>query len=136
MAQVNMTGYKDYSSDTLWSGEEQWIKASYSFATHGGAFSGYEYNVAKLPAGYVITAGFVKCSIDVAGTLSTLEIGVTGSTACVVAQTAEASFVPNYVKAFAGLQVVDTTNNRVFMTIGTANLTAGALDVWLKVKKA
>jgi hypothetical protein len=136
MGAVTLTGYKDYSDITLWSNEEQWVKATYDFATHGGTAAATTYSVAVLPKGYAIVDGFVKCTADVAGTSSTLEVGYTGATAAVIAQTAEASFVPNYIKGFVGAQAVSTTYNTIFMTIGTADLTAGTVDIYLKIKKA
>jgi len=136
MAAVELTGYKDLSDNTLWHGDEQWVKANYDFATHGGTAAATTYSIAKLPAGYVVTNAFLKVNTAVEGTSSTLEGGVTGTTAGLYAQTAEATLVADYVLNFVGQQVVDSTNNTFFLTIGTADLTAGNVDCWIKVKKA
>ena len=89
--------------------------------------------------GDVLVTIFAKCSVDLAGASATLEVGVTGNTASLIAQTtatdidngdvwrdatpavgAEAINAP--VAIIGGLDIIET--------VGTANITAGALTYY------
>lgn len=87
---------------------------------------------------YVQMVGFCNTSITGA---ATLEIGVTGSTAVVLAQIADASTLtagklyadatPAAFKAISATvppKVIVTTN--IFATVGSANITAGQVDFY------
>ena len=135
MGAVNLTGYKDVSSHTFWDKDEQWFKATYDFDTHGGTSAATTYTIVELPVGYVITNAFLVVNTAVEGTSSTMEAGFAGSTAALLAQTAEASLAAGDIVNLVGQQVVGA-NNSFYMTIGTADLTAGNVDFWVKAKRA
>ena len=136
MAAVTTSAYKDISSNEYWVNDEVWVKSVYDFSADAGAETD-TYVLCSLPVGYVIVDGYahVTTEIDSAGDACTVEIGYTGSTAAVIAQTAEASLVEDAVIALAAKQIV-TSNNDIYMTIGTEAITSGVLELHLKVKKA
>ena len=134
MGAVNASTYKDFSNIALWSEDEKWVKGSYSFAADTGE-SDDTYNLIKIPTGYVIVDGYMHVTTAIDGTSSTVEVGFTGATAGIFAQTAEATLIEDYVLSFVGKKIV-TANNTIFLTIGTADLTAGAFEIYLKLKKA
>jgi len=136
MATVVTGAYTDKSAVALWNEDEKLIRAKYDFSVDAGAFADV-YNLVKLPVGYMIVDAdlHVKTAITSSGS-ATIEVGVTGSTAVIVAQTAKGNAGEDIVLALVGKQIVDSTNNTVILTIGTADLLTGVFDLVIKLRKA
>lgn len=134
MAAKTVTNYKDYSATAQFPSDERWVEATYDFNVSGGATTD-TYSFFKLPVGYMITDAALHIETAFTGATSTYEVGVTGATAGIIAQTAVSAMTENAVKSLAGKQIVGT-NNTVFMTIGTAAATAGKATLYVKIKPA
>lgn len=134
MPAVETNSYVDKSANEYWANDEVWVKGIWDFSEDGGATTD-TYNLFKLPAGYIIVDGYahVTTAVTSAGA-ATLEVGYTGETAALIAQTAKASLTEDAVINFEGKQRVGT-NNTFYVTVGTAAATAGVVEVWVKIKK-
>jgi hypothetical protein len=135
MAAVTTGSYVDKSSLALWDNQdEMWIEGKWSFSVDGGATTD-TYDLMKLPVGYMIIDGYAHVTTACAGATGTYEIGVSGATAGIFAQTAVASMTEDKAIGLVAKQIV-TSNNTVYLTIGTAAATAGVVEAYVKVKKA
>lgn len=113
-------------------------KAIYNFAVDGGAQSTITpAQTVELPDNAVIVAGTVNSTTAVtSGGAATVAIGTSAgsSTTAILGATAKASLsadaVLNAVPVFA-TPVKLTANGKVTFTIGTADLTAGVIEVTL-----
>lgn len=134
MAAKNTGAYKDVSTLTTWVEEEKWVSGKWDFDVDAGATTD-TYNLVKLPVGYIIVDGYAHVTTACTGATSTYEIGVSGATAGVFAQTAVGSMTEDAVINLVGKQIV-TSNNTVYLTIATAAATAGVIEAHLKIKRA
>jgi len=123
----------------------------YDFAADGGAQGAIDLSAkagfAPLPQGAIVTKVGLKVLTAVVGTSSTVAVGVTTDADGFMAAIAEATLVDEYVTlsgAQAGALLWDDTNDHdipflvnsandadVSITIGTADLTAGKLAIWV-----
>lgn len=135
MAVKYLTNYADLSDIELYKGEERWYHYVYDFAVQGGTAAD-TFNVCILPACFVADA-YIACETNVAGSSSTIEVGTASDTDGIIDQTAEAVFVPGSCTPHNETEgrVGWAEDDAVIMTIGTANLSAGKLHVWLKIKE-
>lgn len=134
MAAKNTASYKDVSSLSTWVEDEKWISGKWSFAADGGAITD-TYNLMKLPVGYMVVDAYAHVTTACTGATGTYEVGFSGATAGLIAQTAVASMTEDKVIGLVAKQVV-TANNTAYLTIGTAAATAGVIELHVKVKKA
>lgn len=83
--------------------------------------------------GLILVALWARCSTDLAGATATLEVGVTGDTASLIAQTTATDIddgdkwvdsTPSAVQPLPAMQLV---SGDIIQTVATANITAGAL---------
>lgn len=133
MAVKYLTGYQDLSDINMWNEDEKWYKFTYNFATQGGTYTD-TYNVAILPK-CVVLAAYLDIETAIVGTSSTLEFGISGATAGLIAQTAEASLGTGVLVKAAVSQLGYAVDAALLMTIGTANLSAGKCHLWIKIKE-
>lgn len=112
-------------------------RAKYDFAVDGGVVGAITLaTTATLPDNAVIVAATINSTTAVVGTSSTLAVGTTaGSSATsILAATAEASLsadaLINGVPVFA-TPVKMTAAGNINVTVGTANLTAGVVEITL-----
>lgn len=86
--------------------------------------------------GDVLVRLFGVCTVDLAGATATLEVGVTGNTAVLIAQTLATDIDANEIWNDATPAIVDTLANipgpfvipnslNIIETVGTTNITAG-----------
>ncbi|NCU40135.1 hypothetical protein EOL73_00060 [Candidatus Saccharibacteria bacterium] len=115
---------------------ECFFQCAYDFADDGGAVGTVDLGL-TIPAGTIITGGVID--VITAGTTSasgTIEVGYTGATAAIMAQTAAASVtglldtVPT-AKTGASTFIKFTADTKIFATIATGALTAGAFCIYL-----
>jgi len=114
--------------------------ALYSFATDGGAVSTITPAInSTIPAKAVITAATINSTTAVtSGGAATVAIGTTatgGSTTSFLAATGNASFTANALlngaTTFAAPLKV-TAAGSITVTVGTAALTAGVIEIWVQ----
>ena len=111
----------------------------YSFAVDGGTQKAYtQFTV----TGTVFVQIFGVCQTSLTGASATIELGITGNTAALIAQTT-ATELDQYetwqdgtpeanpgVVDITGRSFVITNGADVIMTVATANLTAGIIDFY------
>lgn len=137
MAKVTVSGIK---------GRPQVYHAVYDFEVDGGTNgAGNEIDLFTLSADTIVHDMWAEVETAVVGTLSTIEVGVTGGdTDSIIKQTAEATLVANYVTSDddKGAAVWDDVNKHsirykvtaatdLSMLIGTADLTAGKVHFYV-----
>ncbi len=90
-----------------------------------------EHNLLQVKEATILYDAFVKIEAAVVGTSSTVMIGRTGDTNCIMADTAEASLTKGaYVKGHDDCRgKLMAANDYINLTIGTAALTAGRIKV-------
>jgi hypothetical protein len=132
MAAKVCAGFKNASTHSLMTNDEMWVKGSYDFAKDGGAITD-TYDLVSLPVGMVITDAYLQVTTAFVGATGTYEVGPVGATAGVIAQTAVALMTKDKVLPLVGPQLVGSANT-LRLTIGTAAATAGAFDLFVKVK--
>lgn len=113
---------------------EEIHKIVYDFAVDAGATGALDIFTAK---GNVIVTGFHAHVITActSGGSATVEVGVSGSTAAVMAQTAVAALTANACKGFVGpVRLADGATLK--QTIATAALTAGKIEYTVKIQRA
>lgn len=138
MSKVTIQGLK---------GTRQVAHAVYDFSKDGGSFGGgNEIDLFKLSAGMIVHDFWLEVEEAVVGTLSTLEVGITGGdTDSIVKQIAEADLVADYVsndndKGVSLFDATDKSNERIkysaetilSLLIGTADLTAGKVHFYVE----
>lgn len=88
--------------------------------------------------GTVLVTIFGVCTVNLAGAGATLEVGITGNTAALIAQTTgtdiDANTIwvdtgPATVEALPSTQIL-TNGTDIIQTAGTANITAGAITYY------
>lgn len=120
----------------VFSNELAKITAVYDFAEDGGAQGAFELFEAS--EDLVIVAAKVKIKTTfTSGGAATLIIGQTGDTDSIMQSLAVASATAGVVKDCdaAALALKLASGDKVSMTIGTADMTAGKLEVELYVSK-
>lgn len=131
MAQV-----KDKKNVNVFSNELGMTKVVYNFAVDAGATGAL--NLFEAKEDLVIHSAKVKVlTTFTSGGSATLIVGQTGDTDSILASTAVASLVAGLVKHVdaAALNLKMTSGDFVLMTIGTAAMTAGKMEVELVVSK-
>ena len=138
MSKVTVQGLK---------GTKQVAKATYDFATDGGTFgAGNEIDLFSLAANIIVHDAWFEVETAVVGTLSTLEVGITGGdTDSIIKQLAEAVLVADYVSNDddKGVSLWDDTNDSndrykvtsatvLSLLIGTADLSAGRVHFYVE----
>lgn len=125
--------------DSRSAGGWQLARKTYSFAVHGGAQGALTLFTVT---GTVFAQVFGVCQTDLAGAGATVEVGISGNTAALIAQTtgtdvdqymtwqdATPEANPGAVDLTARSFVL-TNGADVIYTIGTADLTAGVIDFY------
>lgn len=116
-----------------------WRKFSYDYASEGGAagaitLKGQDDNTEVIPNGSVIlsTVKSIRTTLASGGS-ATLMLGITDDTDAFIAATAfdNAAHVGTDTHA-TGLPQKVTADQSVIATIATADLTAGAFDLWVQ----
>lgn len=83
---------------------------------------------------------FARCTTNMAGASATIEVGVTGSTAGLIAQTTATNLIApelwNDASPDKAIEAITTApeyiiNGNIFVTVGTANLTGGVIEFTL-----
>jgi len=135
------------SSDLKFDG---WRQEEQDVTLDGAAGSGAVGTVSLFTVtGSVIAKVYAICSTNVAGAGATLEVGVTGSTAAIIAQTTGTDIDANEIwhdaTPDAGIEASSVATENViangldiFMTVGTANATGGVLKficLWKPLSK-
>jgi len=81
-----------------------------------------------------------RCTTNMAGATATIEVGVTGSTAGLIAQTTATNLIApelwNDTSPDKAIELMTTApeyiiNGNIFVTVGTANLTGGVIEFTL-----
>lgn len=92
--------------------------------------------VATVTGAVLITLGAVLCTTDLTGASATIEMGVAGNTAALIAQTTATSLDAGQfwqdASPEAGVSPAITNKNvygNIIITVGTANLTAGVITI-------
>lgn len=120
----------------LFSNEAQLIKVVYDFAVDGGAVGALDLFEAK--EDMVIHSAKVKIKTTfTSGGLATLIVGQTGDTDSIMPSLAVASATAGVVKHAdaACLALKLASGDKVLMTIGTAAMTAGKMEIELLVSQ-
>lgn len=111
-----------------------YVKATYDFTVHGGAVGDIELDL-KLPAGAIVYNGFINIVTDpTSGGSATVAIKIEGA-ADLLAATAIASVtgqLDTIPDGTAANVVVLTAERKLTVTVATAALTAGKMDVYLQ----
>ncbi|MEM9116879.1 MAG: hypothetical protein AAGD09_03240 [Cyanobacteria bacterium P01_F01_bin.56] len=111
-----------------------YVKATYDFAEHGGIVGDNACNL-KLPAGAIVYNGFANVvTAPTSGGSATVAIKIEGAadllTATAISSvTGQLDLVPD---GTAGNAIVLTEDRTLSVTIATAALTAGKIDVYLQ----
>lgn len=88
--------------------------------------------------GDVLVRIFAVCSVNLAGAGATIEVGITGNTAGLIAQTTATDIdaghvwidtAPATIEALPAQQIL-TNGTDIIQTVATANITAGALTYY------
>ncbi len=117
----------------------QVLECWYDFATHGGVAGAIAATLRGAATAFTVPDNFVMTDIayevEIALTsagAATLKIGTTGSDAHIAAQQAfdNAIYVVDYVAKAATLKKIATADSVLF-TVGTADLTAGRINVYI-----
>jgi len=137
MAILNGGNQLDRLTDQTESGGMHLARSQYSFATDTGAQAAYtQFTV----TGTVLVEVFGVCQTDLAGAGATVELGIAGNTAALIAQTTGTDVDQYYTWQDATPEAnpgaVDLTSRSfvitngadIIMTLGTADLTAGVID--------
>lgn len=137
MALVSAGGINDKSGARLWNDDDgQWVMGKYDFAVDGGATTS-TYNLVKVPVGYVITEAYAHVTTAcTSGGSATVIMGQTSDTDSIIESVAVASLTENSIHSLAAKRYAATGENNILMTIGTAALTAGVIELWVKFRKA
>lgn len=120
-------------------GNNEAIKVSKSVAFSGAAGNGAVGSVALFTVtGEVLVTLFAVCSEDLAGATATIEAGVSGNTAALLAQTTATDIdngevwidnAPATVEALPSPRIL-TNGTDIIATVGTANITDGTLKFY------
>ena len=128
------------SNANVWSNDEQWIKVVYNFATDTGAQAALDALVnGSSSKKYAITdfMAFVETAVTSGGS-PTVSLG-NGSGKEIWADVAKATLAINKLLGVSGsstaLPVVLLGSEKLVFTIATADLTAGKIHMFLKVKQ-
>lgn len=131
-----MAAVKDTKKLAVFANEQEMVKVVYDFAKDAGATGALDLFEAKEDC--VIHSAKVKVQTTfTSGGSATLIVGQTGDTDSVMQSVAVASLVAGLVKhADAACQNLKlASGDKVLMTIGTAAMTAGKMEVELVVSK-
>jgi len=83
---------------------------------------------------------YARCTTNMAGASATIAVGVTGSTAGLIAQTTATNLIapelwhdatPDAPLELSSVSTEKILNGNIFLTVGTANLTAGVIEFTL-----
>src|SRR3990167_730952 len=130
---ANITTGKYQVIGPTFGNEEGFVKLVYDFSVDGGAYSGNTYRLGLTSHKILITQAVIHVETAVVGTSSTVSMGTTTASTVLLSSVAEATLVDDYVVATAGAQgEVVPSGDYITMTIGTANLTAGKINVFLR----
>lgn len=117
----------------VFSNQEGFVKLTYDFSEDGGAFSGNTYRLGQTSRKILITQAHVHIETAVVGSSSTISMGTTSAATVFLSAVAEATLVDDYTVDTAGAQAeVAASADYITMTIGTANLTAGKINLFLR----
>jgi len=135
MALVSSGSYVDRSSLSTWADDEYWVKGIYDFDVDTGATAS-TYNLMNLPVGAIITDAFAHVTtLCTSGGSATVIMGQTSDTDSVIESVAVGDLSENSIHPIAAKRYCATGENNVLMTIGTAALTAGVIELHVKIKK-
>ncbi len=128
-----------YMPDLTVSAERKTI-GNYSFAVDTGAQGAYTIFTVT---GDIALSVFGICKTAVTGVNATIELGVAGNTAILIAQTTAANLILNEIwfdssptttvesiAAATNTAFVISAGQDIILTIGTADLTAGVIDFY------
>lgn len=114
-------------------------KATYSFATDGGAQTTITPAItASVPLGAVVTGVFVDCTTNVApATGATIAINAGGTTLVTAATATSLGLNTGTVKkaltlAGSATAIKTTATGAVTLTVATADLTAGVVNIYVE----
>lgn len=135
MANITCAAYKTLGAG--FSNERQNVKLTYDFTNDGGAYSGNTYRLGRAGRKIIMTECVVQVETAVVGSSSTITLGTTSASSVMLNGVAEATLVDDYVVDTAGAQAeMIASGDYITMTIGTANLTAGKINVFLSYYNA
>lgn len=130
MANIQCGAYKTVGQ--VFSNEKGFVKLTYDFSVDGGAYSGNTYRLGRTSRKILVTEAVIHIETAVVGSSSTVSLGTTTAATVGLSAVAEATLVDDYVVDTAGFQAEVVPSGDYFtMTIGTANLTAGKINVFL-----
>ncbi len=111
-----------------------YVKATYDFAIHGGAVGDNELDL-TLPAGAIVYNGFINViTAPTSGGAATVALKIEGA-ADLLGATAIASVtgqLDSVADGTAANAVVLTAERTLTVTVATADLTGGKMDVYLQ----
>jgi hypothetical protein len=142
MAQILSSFSRDANGVPIWTNG---ITVSKSMTLAGGTTNDPgDYDGTGNPAtlftvtGDVLVRIFAVCSVNLAGASATIEVGITGNTAGLIAQTTATDIdagtvwidtAPATVESLPAQQIM-TNGTDIIQTVATANITAGALTYY------
>lgn len=130
MSNIQCDAYKTVGQ--VFSNEKGFVKLTYDFALDGGAYSGNTYRLGRTSRKILITEAVIHVETAVVGSSSTVSLGTTTAATVGLSAVAEATLVDDYVVDTSAFQAEVVPSGDYFtMTIGTANLTAGKINVFL-----
>ncbi len=130
MSNIQCAAYKTLGQ--AFSNEKAFVKLTYDFSNDGGAYSGNTYRLGRTSRKILITEAVVHVETAVVGSSSTVTLGSTSAASVFLNGVAEATLVDDYVVDTAAAQAeVLASGDYITMTIGTANLTAGKINLFL-----
>jgi hypothetical protein len=130
MTTYNTVAYKTVGAG--FAGERCTAKLTYDFASDLGAYSGNTWRLGVAGRKICIVEAVVHVETAVVGSSSTISMGTTSAATVFLSAVAEATLVDDYVVDTAGAQAeVVAAGDYFTMTIGTANLTAGKINLFL-----
>lgn len=131
-----MAAVKDKKDASVFANEMAMIKVVYDFAKDAGAMGALDLFEAKEDLVIHSAKVKIKTSFTSAGA-ATLIVGQTGDTDSILPSLAVASATAGVVKHSdaAALNLKMASGDKVLMTIGTAAMTAGKMEIELVVSK-
>ncbi len=130
MANITCGAYKTVGAG--FAGERCTAKLTYDFTVDGGAYSGNTYRLGIAGRKILIVEAVIHVETAVVGSSSTVSMGTTSAATVGLSAVAEATLVDDYVADTSGYQAEVVASGDYFtMTIGTANLTAGKINLFL-----